>query len=81
MEVVDAKCFLVVDRQRGQWGKSDSLAQAVQNCKSQGGGYGKREMSVVALTCDPSELSITESVDLQYVWPREHSAVRFTAKL
>ena len=81
MEVANAKCFMAIDRTRGCWGKAETLAQAVHNAKSQHGNWKKVDMVIVAFTCERTDVQVLEGVDLEYRYPRDTSAVRFTARL
>lgn len=80
--LINALCFLVVDTKAGAFGKSDDFNEAVRICKQHAGvGRSVRELKVIAFDCDPMQIEILADVNLNYVWPKDATALRFTVKL
>lgn len=82
--VNEARSFMVVNNKKGAYGIGDTMAEAVKNCKREAGGGGrlstqKEELTVIAFTCKKDQLEIVPRVDLEYMFPTDEVAMRFTA--
>ena len=73
----DAKSFLVVQTREGAWGKADTLADALKNCKRNAGRSGKKEFTVIAFSVPKEEVLVHADVTLSYEWPEGGEAMRF----
>lgn len=63
------------------WGKATSLEGALKNMRQAGAPRAKQKTVVYAIDCDKEKVEVYAAVDVSVVWPKEHTAMRFEAKL
>jgi hypothetical protein len=83
--ISEGKTFLVISGKHGSYGIANTLQQAVQNCKREGGvqrpGTTKVDVQVVVFTCERSEVTIRADVCLGWECPKDNQVMKFEAQL
>lgn len=79
MDVRDAKAFVTIVPH--YWGKAATLADALRNMRAAGATSRKQETRVWVFDCPPDDVEVFAAVDVSLGWPKDASALRFTAKL
>lgn len=79
MAALKVQAFVVICP--NYWGKGNSLEAALKKMRQAGAPRSKQRTVVYAIDCDPAKVEVYAEIDVTVVWPQDHTAMRFEAKL